>query len=287
MKRTFAFMIAVFVTALAFTSCEKEGQYVPKQKISEIKHVRYHELPDGTTISNNEHEVWTWNGKVLSYIDYYNAKEERTGTTLFRYDKDNRIVEINYGSTTAKFDYDDNVIDEIEVVNENGSTVGKFDLEHKGKTVISIDVTLNDSKSMASLPFNPLSFFMPENAADKVLESSCAKGTTHVVLTWTGKNVTAMELSGSYNISYKWTYDDKNNPYKGLFDMEGLNMDVIFSANNVVRQVLTEGGSTYTTEYTYTYDGKKCPVKKSWESVIYLSEYNVSVPVKCVDEFQY
>jgi hypothetical protein len=64
-------------------------------------------------------------------------------------------------------------------------------------------------------------------------------------------------------------------------------MGVIFSANNVVRQVLTEGGSTFTTDYTYTYDGKNCPVEKSWKSEIFLPEFEVSVPVKCVDEFHY
>lgn len=287
MKKTFAIMTAVVVAAVFLTSCEKEGQYAPKQKISEIKHIRYHELPSGTTISNNEREVWTWNGKVLSYIDYYDAKEDRVAHTLFRYDDKNRITEINYGSTTAKFDYDDNVIDEIKVLDENGATIAKFDLEHKGNTVTSIDVTLNDGKSLTALPFNPLNFFMPEDAANKVMECSRAKGTTHVTLTWTGKNVTAMELSGAYNISYKWTYDGKNNPYKGLFDMNALDMGVIFSANNVVRQVLTEGGSTFTTDYTYTYDGKNCPVEKSWKSEIFLPEFEVSVPVKCVDEFHY
>jgi len=280
-------MIAVFVAAMFFTSCEKEGVYEPKQKISEIKHNRYHALPSGTTISNNEREVWNWNGKVLSYIDYYNAKDERTGTTLFRYDENNRISEINYGSNTAKFNYVDNLINEIEIFNTNGAKIGKFELEHKGSKVSAMNVTLNDDKSLITLPFNPLSLFIPENAADKVLECSNTKGTTHVSLTWTGKNVTAMEMKGSYNVSYKWTYDEYNNPYKGLFDVDALSMDAIFSANNVVREVISQGSSSSTTDFTYIYDGKNCPVKKSWESVVFLSEFGLDVPVTYEDEFKY
>ena len=42
MKKTFALMIAVFAVAMVFTSCTKEGQYMPTKKISEIVYTRSH-----------------------------------------------------------------------------------------------------------------------------------------------------------------------------------------------------------------------------------------------------
>ena len=285
MKKTFVFMIAVFAVALAFTSCEKEGQYTPKQKISEVKHTRTYKTATGTEISRTEREVWTWNGKVLSYIDYYDANDKRS-TALFRYDENNRIVEINYGNTTAKFDYDNNLIDDIEILNASGTVVEKYELEHKGKTVTAVNVTTKDNKSLISLPFNPLCLFIPESAANKVLENSQAKGSTRVLLTWTGKNVTAAEMSGSKNISYKWTYDDKTNPYKGLFNMVGMGMDEIFSANNVVREEITENNTTKATNYSYVYDGKKCPVKVTWDGTMNFEDI-IDLPATFVDEYLY
>lgn len=286
MKKTFAFMIAVFAAAMFFTSCEKEGQYVPKQKISEIKHTKTYKTDAGTEISRTEREVWNWNGKLLSYIDYYDASDNRT-TTMFRYDNDNRIVEINYGYATAMFNYDNNLIKEIELTNESGAVVAKYELEHKGNTVTAINMTFSAvGKSVTSLPFNPLRLFIPENAANKLLECSQTKGNTRATFTWSGKNITEMNTSGEYNLSYKYTYDDKNNPYKGLFNTMTLGMDEMFSSNNVVREEITEGGNTRAINYSYVYDNKKCPVKLTWESTMNF-EGIVDLPVTCVDEYQY
>ena len=287
MKKTLVLMMAAFALTMAFTSCEKEGQYAPKQKISEIKHSRTYKTPLGTEISRTEREVWNWNGKLLSYIDYYDANDNRT-TTLFRYDEDNRIVEINYGNSTAKFTYDNNLIQKIELTSESAPMIAKNELEHKGKTVTAIDMTFSaKGTSVTSLPFNPLRLFVPESAANKLLECSQAKGNTRATFTWTGNNLTEMNTSGEYNLSYKYTYDDKNNPYKGLFDVTTLGMDEMFSANNVVREEITEGGSTKAVNYSYVYDNKKCPVKLTWESKMYLVEALMELPVTCVDEYQY
>lgn len=283
MKKTFVMMMAVVAFAMAFTACEKEGQYAPKQKISEIKHTQTYKTLTGTEISRTEREVWTWNGKLLSYIDYYDANDNRT-TTIFRYDKDNRVVEINYGDATAKFNYDNDLIQDIQFFNPAGKLEEKYELEHKGKTVMAINVTVNDKKSLSAPRFNPLRLFIPEDAADKVLEKSQAKGTTRIILTWAGNNVTELNMSGEYNFSYKWTYDDKINPLKGLF--YNLNLDETFSANNVIREEVTAGSNTSATNYSYVYDNKKCPVKVTWESTMNFEDI-VDLPVTCVDEYQY
>lgn len=36
MKKTLALMVAFFALTVVFTSCTKEGQYMPNKKISEI-----------------------------------------------------------------------------------------------------------------------------------------------------------------------------------------------------------------------------------------------------------
>lgn len=283
MKKTFALMIAVFAFAMIFNSCEKEGQYMPKKKISEIVYTKYYKFSTGTIVSRTEREVWTWNGKLLSYIDYYKADDTRT-TSLFRYDNENRIEEINYGDATAKFDYDNGLIDEITIYNQNGSLLGKYEFEHKGNTLTAIDVTTNGSKSMEMLPFNPLRIFLPEGLVNKVMEGAATKGSTRVLLTWSGKNITSAEVTGGNKVTYKWSYDEYSNPLKGLFDMATTDSYVIFSKNNVVREEITTNNATTTTDFKYTYDNKY-PVKKTWETVEHVMD--IDYTVNCTTEYRY
>lgn len=286
MKKTFALMVAVFAFAMVFTSCTKEGQYMPKQKISEIVHTKYYKMPMGTTISYTEREVWSWNGKLLSYIDYYDANGDRSSTSLFRYDGDNRIEEIDYKNVTAKYEYDGNSIKTISIFNQNGSLRGKYEFEHKGNTLTAINVTTNSGKSMEALPFNPLCFFLPENAANQVMESAATKGSSRIVLTWSGKNVTVADISGSEMATYKWTYDEYSNPFKALLDMGTDDASMIFSENNVVREEVTTNNTTTATDFRYTYD-KKYPVKKEWTVVEYSPLEMVEYNINCIDEYKY
>lgn len=286
MKKTFATVLAVFAFALVFTSCTKEGQYMPSKKISEIVHTSSYKTLTGLEISNTEREVWTWNGKLLSYIDYYDANGDRANTSLFRYDDQNRIDEINYGTSTAKYDYDNGLLDEIEVINDNGTLRGKFEFEHKGNRITAIDIVTSGGKSMEALPFNPLRFVLPENAAEKVMECAAAKGTIRVILTWTGNNVTTIEGSGMYAFNYQYKYDDKTNPFKGLIDMSE-NVDlVLFSENNIIHEEITISGSTDITDYSYVYDGMY-PVKREWETKGYSPMEMFEYTIKHVVEYKY
>lgn len=284
MKKIFALMTAVFALSMVFTSCTKEGQYMPKKKISEVVHQKSYTTPLGTNISRTEREVWNWNGRLLSYIDYYSATGDRT-TSLFRYDDDKRVEEINYGSYTAKFDYDDGLVDEIKILNDRGEVITKYDFEHEGKTVTAIDITTGGQKDAKPLPFNPLRLFLPENAANSVQNCAATKGSSRMVFTWTGKNITAMDIIGAQKVSYKWTYDDKVNPYKGLFDLVQSRADLIYSVNNVTREEKVDGSNVSVESYTYTYDGK-CPVKKVWE----MQEnelFDITITIHCETEYRY
>lgn len=287
MKKTFALMVAVFALSVAFTSCSKEGQYMPKKKISEIVRTGSYKTIAGTEISRTEREVWTWNGKQLSYIDYYDANDVRSNTTMFRYDKNNCLEEINYGLSTAKFNYDDGLIDEIKVYNNRGELAVEYDFEHKGKTLTSIDIKSYDQKSVKSLPFNPLNFIIPENAASKVAECAATKGSSRIELTWTGKNITKMDYRGNPSIiTYRWTYDDKVNPFKGLYDIEAYLLGTICSDNNVTKEELTNGTVTEIVDYSYTYDGKY-PVRVVWESQITDLTGYITVPYHHDCQYKY
>ena len=282
MKKTFALMTVVLVAAVAFTSCTKEGQYNPKKKISEIVfNSSYVETISGITITDTRKEVWTWNGDLLSFIDYYNSRGERLYTESFRYDDKNRIAEIHNSDQKLVFDYDDNLIDEITYYDSHNSIVEKIEFEHKGGKITSIMVEGSDDYGQKS--FNPLRYFLPEDVAETVMKSA-SKGVTHYTLTWTGKNITKMEASGQTNATWEFTYDDKVNPFKSLFDLFNSGYAMMLSSNNVTRSVYTTDNERSTVDYTYVYDGKY-PVKKQYQTVY--SGYFSNYPVNCVYEYKY
>lgn len=282
MKKTFVSLLAIFAVIIVFTSCTKEGQYMPSKKISEIVYVHSHKVGD-LVVSTTESEKWTWNGKMLSYIDYYNADGDRTSTALFRYDNDNRLEEIEGGIYNVKYDYENNHIDDVEVVDvSTGKEVQKIEFSYKSGKVATIDVTTYDAKGAASCIINPLRFILPDNVAEMVTSQSAEKGTTRYTLTWTGKNITELSAPGC---SVKWTYDNNTNPFKGFFNMD-LHFDQIYSANNVVRQDLTLDGKSTTIEFDYVYDGKyPTRVKYQSESSTLVPGYTLTVDN--VTEYKY
>ena len=283
MKKTMVSLLAIFAFTIVFTSCTKDGQYMPNKKISEIVRIRSHKVGE-LVVSTTESERWTWGGKVLSYIDYYNSDGVRTRTVLFRYDSDNRIEEIEDGVYNVKYDYENNHLDEIEVVNtNNGKKVQKMEFTYKGGKLATIDVTTYDTKGAESYLFNPLRFIIPENVAEMVTSQSAAKGSVRYTLGWTGNNIT--EMKDSHGSSVMWSYDKNTNPFKGFLNTE-LDFNLTCSANNVIRQDLSVNGKVTVQEYEYVYDGKY-PTR-----VKYQSESSTLVPgytllVDNVTEYEY
>lgn len=264
MKKTFQVLIALCALAVAFPSCTKEGQYMPKKKISEIVYTRsYKDAATGVTISSTEREVWTWGRDVLNFIDYYDANGNRQNTAVFRCDGQNRIESIEDNAGTAKFDYDNNVIEEIEFLNKAGNESGKVEFEHKGGKVSAI--TLKGDLGGAKNGFNPLRLFFPETLADLMVKNASKAADTRYAFTWKGNNVAAIEVSGSSRASASFTYDDKQNPFRGfLHMMSGLNTSVLFSANNMLQMVYDGDGTEVTEDYAYTYDGN-FPTRMTWK----------------------
>ena len=86
MKKSIIFCFCVALVAL-FISCDKkEGVYNPSKKIQKI-----YTVEDG---DKELSEVWHWDGKVLTSIDYIDDMYATTAT--FSYDKNNRMIFFNY-----------------------------------------------------------------------------------------------------------------------------------------------------------------------------------------------
>ena len=71
MKNLTKIAVFVFISAFLFSACEKEGQYLPKKKITRIEYSTTTSSKDGKDISTlSEVQDWVWNGKLLQNITY-------------------------------------------------------------------------------------------------------------------------------------------------------------------------------------------------------------------------
>lgn len=255
---------------------------MPKKKISKIVYTRSHKTGD-LVVSNTQSEKWTWGGDLLSYIDYYDSDEHRTGTLIFRYDDERRIEEAEDGTYSAKYDYDDGHLEEIEISNLiTGKKYRKMEFDYKGGKLASVEITTYDHKGNAPLAFNPLRFVFSDEVAEAVMSMPATKGVEHVTVTWIGNNITEI-TSGTYYA--KWTYDDKINPFKGFFNME-YSIDQTHSANNPIREEISKDGKVTVVDYNYEYDGKyPTKVKYQTESSTFVPGYTLTLDN--VTEYQY
>jgi hypothetical protein len=79
MKRVYLLTATIAIASsvmFSFTSCKKDGVYKPKEKISQIfsQQSYYSGVPEIDQLFPTEgkilEETWTWDGKLLSSIDY-------------------------------------------------------------------------------------------------------------------------------------------------------------------------------------------------------------------------
>lgn len=267
MKKFFKLMIAISVLSSAFSACTKEseqdGLYNPKKKISEIvyqnKGVQY-----GQTYYTITKEIWTWNGNQLTSIDFGSGDGAyHYRTTMFRYDNKSRIEEMEIvGFRTYIFDYKDDVINVINCYDQIGDFIGKYEFKHKDNKISEIIIQGPDDNAKDAL-FNPLRFFLPDNTAEMVMNST-SKGTTHYKFSWSGNNVSKIEISDAANATatYKYKYDNKSNPFKSLYNLMDIAYAAICSANNATQIVYHMDDKDITVNYTYVYEDNY-PVEKS------------------------
>ena len=93
--RNWKFLVSIIAICAVLVSCNKEGQFNPKKKISKISYseMEKDEFWDGISWITEEEElipayvgqVWNWNGKKLESIDYYDEDGMFVATDNFSY----------------------------------------------------------------------------------------------------------------------------------------------------------------------------------------------------------
>ena len=274
MKNTFRLLVVVALGAMLFTSCKKqtEGQYMPKQKPSVIRTANI-DLADGTE-SFVSVSTFHWDGKLLSDIETTNGI---TGNGLtkcsFTYDSKKRVEKITAESDVIsiyKLVYNDKDLVKVEGYFDNGTITDEYLFTKTDGKVTEITHT-SFEKSSKKVNFEPLRYIFPEQIVTAMETASMVaeKADRDVTkLTWDGDNIIKTELVTSMGaLTTDYTYDDKVNPLKGLYNnnLEST-PEIIHSANNILTSVTTIPivGSMNST-YTYEYDGNY-PVKQVVET---------------------
>ena len=265
MKKIITLFVALIASALLLSSCHKEGQYLPKKKIVRIER--------SSSEGVSEIEDWAWNGKLLSNITIKTGGGDLINESTFKYTSDKRVesIRVNFVDFVYNyvFTYDGKDLVKISRQEEGSDDVDVYTFKKVDDHVVEITLAPVESKSLDK--FNVLRFILPTEVADQIKPSE-AKATTTYRLTWKGDNVTQMDVlsNGVSAMKTTWKYDDKINPFNGLYSDASLrSKDMLYSANNIIGESVTlqiMGMETVTNkDFEYTYDGKY-PVERTWIS---------------------
>lgn len=264
-----------------FSSCDKEGIYMPSKKISSI----YKEiLNDYNPIPKELIEKWDWENKKLIKITYYD-QGEITNTFSFHYDK-KQIIRIDTENGNLEYHYNKNKLDRVEMT-VDGNIIGTMFVKQRTNKLIShvrIERYNMEGKN-AEDPLKMFSFSM------RLLFADCWKNERETLLQdifekradgLKSEGITAIDLYLKYNLDnvaeeewiytdatgneitqeYKYTHDKYYNPFSGsyLTSMDeasgGFNaadniFPFIYSANNVMKMTNVKTNRINTYSYTY------------------------------------
>lgn len=249
---------ALAIISFSFTSCQKEGVYHPKKKISKI----YHQSSGGIKSLS---QMWTWDGKQLKKIDHFNGGSIFWSEN-FSYDKNRlkRVEDYEYNEYT-EFKYDGNHLSKSSSYSD-GSVVEELAFHYDGNKMSKIDYTSYDYDYKAKSRVNPLRYILPEATAERVYTSIQKKSasqkttiyTATMKLEWEGKNISKLTISYSDGDveEYSYKYDDKLNPYKGFWSLGADEVGYMQSHNNVTEETYRCGADVNICTCTYEYDGK-------------------------------
>lgn len=275
------------VTILLFVvaSCEKDGVYNPKKKISRICYSsQTQENGAISTVEKYAQELWYWDNNRLSGISFYDDEGELDREEKYSYDKKNRLSGIDLGGNErCVLTYDRNRLTLVEFY--TGNTLEQdmaFFYNDNDKQMSEVKITTYESKA-APTRISPTLFriFLPNVDAvhasqklAKMLAENTTKGADsfYIKIEWEGKNITKTIFEDSdYDYHIEYAYDNMKNPYKGLFAY-----DIFYkvgSENNVVTEREFFDGDIEENTFTYTYDGKY-PATKSHSYQFSYEEYH-------------
>jgi hypothetical protein len=274
--------MTLLLSAIAITSCNKDGVYNPKEKISKI----YKDYGVGKQLA----EKWNWDGKQLKTIDHYNVLGGLQYAEIFTYNKKNQVIKVEnseYNEYTEYIYNSHNRLYQARYFEGDENTI-TYTFEYDDNELSELVIVTDKSRSaIAKNIANPLKYVLPELSmvtTEKMLNNIPAERAglrLELDIDWIGKNVSEIEVeSGNYTEKYQFKYDDKVNPFQNFFSLNiedsYTNYNVFANKNNVTEVTMTNtfmGMSYSDTEYIYyTYDGN-FPVTKNYDNVTEYYEY--------------
>ena len=287
MKRL-SFILIIAVICSVMVSCNKEGRYNPKKKISQVSFClsekdemwNGHEWVTTREYSNPEYvgQVWNWKGNQLESVDFYEADGQLMANYHFVY-KNAKIttIECNGGESRYEFVYKNGLLTTMEFY--SGSTCD-FVYEYtysKGKIQKIVFTPLSGKSAVTQelLPVELLAGLPPLPDED---EKALRDDKREYYFYWDGDNVEQLAFrQGSYAADYYFTYDKMLNPLRGVkldqvaSQLFYASFPLTMSKNNISRCIVESNGGTDVYDHAYTYDGKY-PVVMTWIST---REYTV------------
>ncbi|MCL2313611.1 MAG: hypothetical protein FWC41_14240 [Firmicutes bacterium] len=251
---------AVAITLLltfcvSFNSCEKEGVYNPKQKMSKVYqdfvHTCYEYNPQTGEVIITEKlfpkqltQTWTWDKNKLNKIDfwdfyYWHSEEPESEiwyTDRYFYEK-NQLVRIERdGGYYIEITYDGSKYKKINFYDNRHKPWLSMDFtydKNKISNIVIIEMWENYWDKATEGKF--LSTFLPKEFVSKMVNKSEKKrakkfnntATYNVNYTYTGDNINEMifqyidEDEDLYKITAKYiSYDSKQNPFYKKFGID-------------------------------------------------------------------
>lgn len=292
-------VFGIFMFSLLFLSCEKEGIFMPSERISNI----YKEVEnDYFPVAKRLVERWKWEKKKLSQISIFNEEGEISQTFTFHYDG-NQLLTINGDNgEELRYYYEKGKLDKIQMV-ENEQIIGAIFVKERINKVIShfrIESysSNNETGKNGSEYINPLSFamrFLCANFGDKERENHLQKALTDQYKNEKSNENSSIDISLKYNLdnvaqeewiytdvsgnevtqNFKYSYDSYYNPFSGKYITS---LDVGFadsySSNNITK--ISNVNTNRVTQYSYEYKDT-WPIKKTEDvdsyKIIYHYEY--------------
>lgn len=251
--------VAALILVTTFTSCDKDeaGVFNPKKKIAQIYYKDY----DGQEYLT---EQWTWDGDLLTKVDFYEDGQQ-VGFETYEYadKKLNKVIDNYLYYSLYTYDENNNYA-KIEYYDDNGTLVSDITFQYTNEKVSQMSVTTySETKQFFTmlkrsfigklLPAQEMNLMVKEI---KKNQANNAKSTTNIVLVYDGDNISSLTV-GSYITTFT-NYDQYKNPMYFYFPFSNYYEETnpsVFNVNNPGTMTTAYGEFDLVTSYTYTYDG--------------------------------
>lgn len=251
--------VAALILVTTFTSCDKDeaGVFNPKKKISQVYYKDY----DGQEYLI---EQWTWDGNLLTKVDFYEDGQQAGFETYEYTDKKlNKVIDNYLYYSLYTYDENNNYA-KIEYYDDNGTLVSDITFQYTNEKVSQMSVTTySETKQFFTmLKRSFIGKLLPAQEMDLMVkeikknQANNVKSTTNIVLVYDGDNISTLTI-GSYITTFT-NYDQYKNPMYFYFPFNNYYEETnpsVFNVNNPGAMTTSYGELDLVTTYTYTYDG--------------------------------